>query len=141
MVPYDPNNIFQKIIDKEMAASVVYEDDQTIAFLDIQPVERGHTLVIPKVEAVTVLDLEGEVRNAFWTTTSRVARAIIKALSADGCNIGTNIGTIAGQEVFHAHAHIIPRHQGKERSFVRGSYQEGEQEAVRQKIYSHIENL
>lgn len=140
--PYSYNNVFRKIIDKEIPASIVYEDEWSLAFLDINPVEKGHTLVVPKTKIVTVLDLsEGDMQNIFWSVVTRVAKAVVETMSANGCNICTNVGAVAGQEIFHAHTHIIPRYKDKERTFTRGTYAKGEGEEIQKLIVSHIENV
>ena len=127
---YDTTNIFQKILNKEVDAAVVYESDSVLAFLDINPIEKGHTLVIPKVEVEHILDLEDGLVGAFWKEVHYVSKGVMRALQADGCNISTNIGACAGQEVFHAHVHIIPRFATKARGFERGTYAEGEMEPL-----------
>jgi histidine triad (HIT) family protein len=104
--------IFSRIIAGEIPAAKVYEDDLTLAFLDIGPASRGHTLVISKEEASGLLDLSPEALAAVARTTQLVARAIVAAVGCDGFNIVQNNGAAAGQTVFHYHAHIIPRWEG-----------------------------
>ena len=127
---YSSDNIFQKIIQKEISASIVYENDSVCAFLDINPVEKGHTLVVPKEPIEHILDISDALIGDFWYGVHYVSKGVMSAMSADGCNISTNIGACAGQDVFHAHIHIIPRFNDKERSFTRTSYSEGEMKAV-----------
>ena len=105
-------SIFSRIINGEIPAAKVYEDDQTLAFLDINPASRGHTLIIPKQELPTLLDLPPELLTAVALTTQRVARAVMAALHPDGLNIVQNNGSAAGQVVMHYHVHIIPRWEG-----------------------------
>jgi histidine triad (HIT) family protein len=105
-------SIFSRIVNGEIPAHKVYEDDQTLAFLDINPGARGHTLVIPKAEYPGLLDMPDELLAAVSQTTRRVARAITDALQPDGFNIVQNNGAAAGQVVFHFHVHIIPRWEG-----------------------------
>ncbi|MFC6731107.1 MULTISPECIES: HIT family protein [unclassified Haladaptatus] len=108
----DDDCIFCKIIDGEIPSRTVYEDDQVLAFLDVNPLTRGHTLVIPKSHHQTVADLPEDVGEAVFTTLYRLTPAVESAVSADGSNIGINNGTAAGQEVQHVHAHIVPRFEG-----------------------------
>lgn len=105
-------SIFTRIVSGEIPAAKLYEDDQTLAFLDVNPATRGHALVICKQELPTLLDLPPELAAAVARTTQRVARAITAALSPDGLNIVQNNGPAAGQTVAHYHVHIIPRWEG-----------------------------
>lgn len=105
-------SVFTRIVRGELPAFKLYEDDLTLAFLDINPAARGHTLVIAKPELPGLLDLPPELVAATALTTQRVARAIVAALRPDGFNIIQNNGAAAGQVVFHFHIHIIPRWDG-----------------------------
>jgi histidine triad (HIT) family protein len=105
-------SIFSRIVRGEIPAATIYEDDQTLAFLDVGPASRGHTLVICKQELPTVLDLPPELAAAVARSVQTVARAIMAALSPDGLNIVQNNGPAAGQSVPHYHVHIIPRWEG-----------------------------
>ncbi|OAN48591.1 protein hit [Chloroflexus islandicus] len=105
-------SVFTRIVRGELPAFKLYEDDLTLAFLDINPAARGHTLVIAKPELPGLLDLPPELVAATALTTQRVARAIVAALQPDGFNIIQNNGAAAGQVVFHFHVHIIPRWDG-----------------------------
>lgn len=105
----DPECIFCKIIRKELPSSKVYEDDSTIAFMDIAPVNKGHTLVIPKRHSETLLHMdERDAMNTF-KTVQLVSDAVKKATNADGISILMSNFKAAGQVVPHAHVHIIPR--------------------------------
>jgi len=105
------DNIFRKILDGEIPSRDVYEDEETYAFLDVNPLARGHTLVIPKqdAEALEELDDGGE---ALFDTVRRLAPRVADAVDAPAYNIGLNNGEAAGQEVPHVHAHIVPRFEG-----------------------------
>ncbi len=105
-------SIFSRIVKGELPAAKIYEDERTLAFLDINPASRGHTLVICKEEYPGLLDLPPDLVLAVAQTTQIVARAIMTALEPDGFNIIQNNGTAAGQVVFHYHVHIIPRWDG-----------------------------
>jgi len=107
---YDENNIFAKVIRGEASAVKVFEDDGILAFMDIFPQARGHTLVISKTSrARNLLEVEPEVLSALSLGVQKVARAIRTALSPDGIIITQFNGALAGQTVFHLHVHIIPR--------------------------------
>ena len=105
---YDDDNVFAKILRDEMPSHRVYEDEQTLAFMDIMPVSKGHTLVIPKTKGENIFDLDGESLAAVIKTTKRVAEAIKKALEPSGVIVTQRNGAKAGQTVFHYHMHIIP---------------------------------
>ncbi|MCS7251746.1 MAG: HIT family protein [Thermoflexus sp.] len=104
--------VFCAIVARQQPAEVVYEDEQTMAFMDIQPANPGHTLVIPKRHAATIFDIDEEDAAAVMRTTVRVARAIRKALAPDGLNLVQSNGRAGGQEIFHLHVHVIPRWVG-----------------------------
>lgn len=101
--------IFQKIIDGEVPADRVYETDRVLAFLDINPVHKGHTLVIPKVAVRDIFTLGEEDAAHLMRAIVVVANAVKKVTDAPGVNVVSNNGAAAGQEVFHLHFHIIPR--------------------------------
>ena len=110
---YDPGNIFAKILRGEMPAVRVFEDDDVLAFLDVFPQARGHTLVIPKHStARNLLEETPEVIGPLMLGVQRVARAVRAALNPDGLMISQFNGAPAGQTVFHLHVHIIPRWDG-----------------------------
>lgn len=110
---YDPNNLFAKILRGEAPAVKVYEDDTVLAFMDIFPQSRGHTLIIPKgVEARNFLELsEARVAPLMWHV-HRLTKAVDKALKPDGITVTQFNGAPAGQTIFHLHWHIIPRYEG-----------------------------
>jgi histidine triad (HIT) family protein len=103
--------IFCKIIAKEIPSTVVYEDADVYAFLDISPVQPGHTLVVPKTHGATLLDVSDDVLAKTIQAVPRVARAMQLGLGFDGFNVTQNNGTAAGQSVHHLHMHIIPRYK------------------------------
>lgn len=110
---YDAGNIFAKILRGEMPAVKVYEDDHVLAFMDVFPQGRGHTLVIPKHSTARhLLDETPEVIWPLMLGVQRVARAVRAALNPDGLVISQFNGAPAGQTVFHLHFHIIPRFDG-----------------------------
>jgi histidine triad (HIT) family protein len=104
--------VFCRIVEKKIPAQVVYEDDEFLAFLDIRPITPGHTLVIPKEHSKDLFDTSGEALCRVMPLLQRLAQAIRQAAHADAVNIGMNNGSAAGQEIFHAHFHVIPRRKG-----------------------------
>jgi histidine triad (HIT) family protein len=109
---YDPDNIFAKILRGELPAVTVYEDDDTLAIMDVMPQSPGHTLVIPKQAAADLFDLELDAGTAVLRTTQRLAAAVQTAFKADGIMLNQFNGPAAGQTVFHFHMHIVPRYDG-----------------------------
>jgi len=112
MPNYDPNNIFAKILRGELPCYKVYENDKVLAFLDIMPRSPGHTLVLPKAPARNILDIGADDLSHVITTAQKVAKAAIKAFSADGITIQQFNEGAGGQVVFHLHLHVIPRKAG-----------------------------
>ena len=99
--------LFCQIACGELAASIVYEDEETIAFLDHRPVFIGHTLVVPRAHADTLLDLTDRLVEPFFTAVRTLARAVQDAMEADGSFVGIN--NVVSQSVPHLHAHVVPR--------------------------------
>jgi histidine triad (HIT) family protein len=112
MANYDPNNIFAKILRGEMPAYKVFEDDKAFAFLDIMPRAPGHTLVVPKNPARTIIDIAPDDLAYVIKVTQSIARAALKAFAADGITIQQFNESAGGQVVFHLHVHMIPRKHG-----------------------------
>ncbi|WP_170587348.1 HIT family protein [Ruegeria arenilitoris] len=112
MTAYDPENIFAKILRGEIPSTRVYEDDDTLAFMDIMPRADGHLLVIPKTPCRNVLDATPEQLAAVMTSVQKLARAIMRAFDAEGVTIQQFNEAAGGQEVFHLHFHVLPRHEG-----------------------------
>jgi histidine triad (HIT) family protein len=111
---YDPNNIFAKIVRGEMPAAKVFEDADTLAFMDVFPQCKGHTLVIHKHAAArNLLDIEPGPLQALILTVQRVTLAVRTALAPDGIMISQFNGAASGQTVYHLHFHIMPRWQGQ----------------------------
>lgn len=111
---YDSNNIFARIVRGEIPCHKVYEDEETLAFMDIMPQAEGHALVIPKRAAEDIFTTPPESVAAAARTAQKVARAIKKAFSPPGVMIAQLNGPAAGQSVFHLHFHVIPRYHGKD---------------------------
>lgn len=105
-----PETVFAKILRGELPCHRVYEDDHVLAFLDIGPISRGHTLVIPKEPAVTLDQLSDEAAAAIGRVLPRLCRAVMAATGATNYNLLQNNGSAAHQVVLHVHFHIIPKH-------------------------------
>ena len=105
--------IFCRIAQKQVPASLVYEDEKVMAFLDIRPLNEGHTLVIPKEHYESIFDIPEELIAYLHGITKRVALAVEKATQADGISIIQQNGKAAGQDIFHLHVHVIPRYEGQ----------------------------
>lgn len=107
---YDPDNIFARIVRGEAAAARVFEDDETLAIMDLFPQARGHTLVIHKsAPARNLIDIGHQPLQALILTVQRVTRAVREALTPDGILVSQFNGAAAGQTIFHLHFHVIPR--------------------------------
>lgn len=110
---YDNDNIFAKILRGEMPAFTVFENDHTIAFLDVMPQSDGHTLVLPKESVETLFELSDAGARELLVTVRDVASAVRKAFEPDGIRLMQLNGTTAGQTVFHLHLHIVPCYAGQ----------------------------
>jgi histidine triad (HIT) family protein len=109
---YDPNNIFAKILRGEAPCVKVYEDEVSLAFMDVMPRADGHTLVIPKVPARTLFDIEPQDLARFMPVVQKIARAAMAGLKAEGLTLQQFNEAPGGQQVFHLHFHILPRWTG-----------------------------
>ena len=109
---YDANNVFGKILSGALPAERVFEDAETLAFMDIMPRCDGHTLVIPKTPARNMLDASPAQLVACMRTTQLIARAQMKAFGASGITVQQFNEAAGGQVVFHLHYHVMPRHDG-----------------------------
>jgi histidine triad (HIT) family protein len=112
MPSYDPNNIFAKILRGELPCHKVYENDKTLAFLDIMPRAPGHTLVLPKAPARNLLDVDPADLAHVMQAAQKIARASVKVFNADGVTVQQFNESAGGQVVFHLHVHVIPRKEG-----------------------------
>jgi histidine triad (HIT) family protein len=112
MPSYDPNNIFAKILRGELPAHKVFEDDKVLSFLDIMPRATGHTLVIPKFPARTLLDIAPDDLAYLIKATQKIGRAAMTVFAADGLTVQQFNEPAGGQVVFHLHFHVIPRKNG-----------------------------
>lgn len=108
LVNYDAQNIFAKILSGAIPSAKIYEDEKTLSFMDAFPQSKGHTLVIPKVDACNLFDIQPADLQNLIVQTQRIARAVRDALEPDGVRIMQFNGEAAGQTVFHIHFHILP---------------------------------
>ncbi len=130
-----PDCIFCKIVRGELPSFKVHEDDKTIAFLDINPVHAGHTLVVPKNHSQNIFDIAAEDWAAVAEIVRKLSIAIEKGVQADGVNIAMNNREHAGQVVHHPHVHIIPRFKGDGLKLMpQRKYKKGEAESTLEKI-------
>lgn len=132
--------LFCKIVAGEIPCTKVYEDDTVFAFLDIRPVNIGHTLIVPKAHHANLYETEDAALAHIMVVTKKLAIAIKKALNADGINIEMNNDPVAGQIIFHTHIHIIPRFEGDGFTHWHSprGYHEGEADEVKQKIQNAL---
>ena len=112
MTAYDPANVFARILRGELPSHKLYEDEATVAIMDIMPRADGHALVIPKAACRNILDAPPEALAAVALTTQKLARAVKQAFDADGVTIQQFNEAAGGQVVFHLHVHVMPRHEG-----------------------------
>jgi histidine triad (HIT) family protein len=109
---YDTNNIFAKILRGEIPCHKVYEDEHTLAFMDVMPQVDGHTLVIPKAASRNLLDADPKALGALMASVQAIANAVRQAFGAEGILIQQFNEPAAGQTVFHLHFHVLPRSSG-----------------------------
>lgn len=127
--------IFCKIVAGQIPSANIYEDEYTLAFLDIRPVNPGHTLVIPKAHYRNILDVPEDVWEKVAKTARLVASAVRTGAGAEGVNVSSSHEPSAGQEVFHLHLHIIPRFSSDGlKHWPQGAYKAGEAQTIAEKI-------
>ncbi len=132
--------IFCSIVAGEIPAHKLYEDEKTLAFLEINPSAPGHSMVVPKKHVEDFMDLNGELIVLIMGTVQKVAKMIEKALGADNFTIGINSGKIVGRHVEHVHVHIIPRFPDDGGHYIQGVVNkplEGTLEELKEKIVKH----
>ena len=124
--------IFCSIIAGKIPAQKIFEDEDTFAFLDIHPINRGHTLVVPKTHYANIYEVPDDVLTKIMHTVKFLTPKIKQAVGAGGMNIGINNDKVAGQLIFHIHAHIIPRFEDDGHAHWHGNpYQDGEISSIR----------
>ncbi len=109
---YDNDNIFAKILRGEIPSEKLYEDDDTYVFMDIMPRADGHCLIIPKTPCRNMLDATPEQLTACLKTVQKMGHAVMQAFGAEGVTVQQFNEAAGGQEVFHLHYHVLPRHDG-----------------------------
>ena len=112
MANYDPNNIFAKILRGEIPAHTIYENEHTLAFMDVMPQVEGHCLVVPKAASRGLLDAEANTLTRVMPVVQKIARAAVAAMGADGFQLRQYNEAAGGQTVFHLHFHILPMKDG-----------------------------
>ncbi len=110
---FDESCIFCKIVHKQAQASIIYEDEEVMVFLDIRPLNIGHSLVIPKAHYIDIFDTPEKELTHVHKIAKKVSNAIKKATGADGISIIQQNGKAAGQDIFHIHVHVVPRFEGQ----------------------------
>lgn len=110
--------VFCNIIARKLPAEILYENDDALCILDINPIHYGHSLIIPKQHCRDFLELAPESFNGMMSAMQAVSKAMVQSFQLEGYNIFTNNGAIAGQSVFHFHIHITPRYQNDNIRFV-----------------------
>lgn len=132
--------LFCKIVAGQIPAEKVFEDEQVVAFLDIHPVNIGHTLVIPKAHHANLYETPDETLAHLMATVKKLSTAIKSALDADGINIEMNNDEASGQIIFHAHIHIVPRFVGDGFTHWHGTrnYAEGEAAQIVTRIKTRL---
>jgi histidine triad (HIT) family protein len=135
-----PDCLFCKIVAGAVPCAKVYEDEFHLAFLDIYPANKGHTLIIPKKHYAHFSEIHHKEIGEYIEVVQKVAQAVKKSMKSDGINVFLNEGEAAGQVIFHAHFHVIPRYNGDGIVFKvgRNEYTEVEKEEYRKKIQRAI---
>jgi histidine triad (HIT) family protein len=137
---FDESCIFCKIVVKRAPASIIYEDETVLVFLDIRPLNIGHTLVIPKAHYVDIFDISENALSQMYKVAKLVSFAVKKATNADGISIIQQNGKAAGQDIFHIHVHVVPRFEGQKLppfSELR-EVERGKLDALAKKIKQHL---
>ncbi|MFH1610996.1 MAG: HIT family protein [Patescibacteria group bacterium] len=126
--------LFCKIINGEIPCYKIYEDEHTFVFLDIGPVSKGHSLIVPKVHAQAMQEGSLDEALSIMKTVYTIAPVILKALGASGYNLGMNHGISGGQDIFHTHLHFMPRYDGVPRKFEKQKVEKEELEKIAELI-------
>jgi histidine triad (HIT) family protein len=142
-VSHHPSCLFCKIVRGEVPAARVLETDRALAFLDINPVNPGHLLLVPKDHHASLADLPGELAGAASALLPRLCRAVRDATGAEGLNVIVNLGHVAGQTIDHVHWHVIPRFNGDavRWPWPHFPYQEDELDQMRSRIEQSLADV
>lgn len=132
--------LFCKMISGEIPVAKIYEDENIFAFLDINPVNIGHTLVIPKKHSRNILDIEKVDLNNVMAGVQNISKRVKRAVGAEGINVMNNNEPSAGQVIFHTHFHVVPRFtdDGFKQWEGKRPYKDGEAEEIAEKIKNNI---
>ncbi len=132
--------MFCSIVAGQMGAAVLSHNERAVSFLDINPANPGHALIVPKRHAETLLELEAEEITDIMILTQRIARAVTEVTGVPAFNLLQSNGSAAGQVVDHAHFHMIPRHAGDgiDLHGRQGQYEEGEMERLQEEIKQRL---
>ena len=142
MSSYDDSNVFAKILRGELPCHKLYENDKTLAFMDIMPRCDGHALVIPKAPSRNIFDIDADDLASVMTVVQKIAHAQMKAFEADGVTIQQFNEGAAGQVVFHSHIHVLPRHEGEKLRPHTGEMADNDELAANaEKIVQALEDL
>ena len=131
--------VFCRIARKEEHASFVYEDKDVVAFLDLRPVNEGHTLVVPRKHYENIFEVPDEEVANLFKIVKKLAYGIMKSEKAEGISIVQNNGEAAHQLIFHFHVHIIPRYEGQDSHRPRGTVEQNELDRVAAKIRKFLD--
>lgn len=137
---YSEQCVFCRDVIRHRNASIIFENNNIMAFMDIAPVEAGHVLVVPKEHFVNIMDIEESTYLELQRVAKRLTPVIIRAVGAEAVNIGQNNGACANQRVFHYHLHIIPRICDRRLEWSRREVKGAELELVAEKIRKEMEN-
>ena len=132
--------MFCRDVIRDRKASIIYENNNVVAFMDIAPVEPGHVLVVPREHYVNILDIDEWSYLEVHRVAKQLSPAIIRAVGGEAVNIGQNNGACANQRVFHYHLHIIPRFCDRRLDWSRRIVRENELDEVAEKIRAEIQN-
>ncbi len=132
--------MFCRDVIRDRKASIIYENSNVLAFMDIAPVEPGHVLVVPKEHYVNILDIDEWSYLEVHRVAKQLSPAIIRAVGGEAVNIGQNNGACANQRVFHYHLHIIPRFCDRRLDWSRRNVRDKELDEVAEKIRAEIQN-
>ena len=130
---FDPHTVFMKILAGDLPASFVYRDDLVSAFMDIQPVNTGHILIVPNIAVATLAELDAETGARLFHVGQRIAAAVRRTdIACEGVNLFLADGVAAGQTVYHVHLHVLPRFEndGFRFQFPEGYYDPPSHEAI-----------
>ena len=135
--------IFCNIIERKLPAEILFEDEYSLAILDVHPIHYGHSLIIPKHHCNSFLDVPEEMYHSIFYSASLVTRALVETYQLEGYNLFSNNGTVAGQSIFHFHLHITPRYENDNIKFLLSlkKYQDGELEQTAEELRKAIQSI